>query len=126
MSLDPIKVTEAVSDSYFSYLSTTFPLQVPTLYEQFKESIKKQDKFIKGPILEATPSFEKGETIENLVKRGVLSREFMNLNSPFLKVDRKLYKHQETALRKIITGRRNVVIATGTGSGKTEFFYFPY
>lgn len=125
MSLDPIKVTEAVSDSYFSYLSTTFPLQVPTLYEQFKESIKKQDKFIKGPILEATPSFEKGETIENLVKRGVLSREFMNLNSPFLKVDRKLYKHQETALRKIITGRRNVVIATGTGSGKTESFLLP-
>ncbi|MGI6450045.1 MAG: DEAD/DEAH box helicase [Desulfitobacteriia bacterium] len=36
-----------------------------------------------------------------------------------------MYKHQEKALRKIIQENRNVVIATGTGSGKTESFLLP-
>ncbi|MGI6704330.1 MAG: DEAD/DEAH box helicase [Clostridia bacterium] len=125
MSLDPIKVTEAIADSYFGYLSTSFPLQGSVLREHFVEAIKKQDKFIKGPILEATPAFKKGDSIHSLVKKGVLSKEFMNLHSPFFSIERRLYKHQEIALRKIITEERNVVVATGTGSGKTESFLLP-
>lgn len=40
------------------------------------------------------------------------------------KLTRLLYKHQEEAMLKIIAGR-NVVISTGTGSGKTEAFLLP-
>ncbi|MGT2548893.1 DEAD/DEAH box helicase, partial [Streptococcus milleri] len=35
-----------------------------------------------------------------------------------------LYAHQDAALRKVRAGR-NVVVATGTGSGKTESFLLP-
>ena len=35
-----------------------------------------------------------------------------------------MYVHQEKAVRKVGSGR-NVVVATGTGSGKTESFLFP-
>jgi len=42
-----------------------------------------------------------------------------------LPLDRELYFHQEKALRKTIGENRNIVIATGTGSGKTEGFLFP-
>lgn len=38
-----------------------------------------------------------------------------------LKLDRPLYRHQEEALRKASRGM-NLVITTGTGSGKTESF----
>ncbi|WP_322796989.1 DEAD/DEAH box helicase, partial [Tepidiforma sp.] len=37
---------------------------------------------------------------------------------------RPLYAHQETAILKVAAGR-NVIIATGTGSGKTETFLVP-
>ncbi len=36
----------------------------------------------------------------------------------------KLYYHQEEAINKISSGH-NVVITTGTGSGKTECFLYP-
>ncbi|WP_343287357.1 DEAD/DEAH box helicase [Gordonia sp. SID5947] len=37
---------------------------------------------------------------------------------------RPLYQHQETAIRKVVDGR-NLVVSTGTGSGKTESFLVP-
>ncbi|NMC62679.1 MAG: DEAD/DEAH box helicase, partial [SAR324 cluster bacterium] len=41
-----------------------------------------------------------------------------------LPLDRDLFVHQEKAIRKILDNR-SVVIATGTGSGKTEAFLIP-
>ncbi|MEW6624995.1 MAG: DEAD/DEAH box helicase [Bacillota bacterium] len=125
MSFDPIKVTKTIEDSYLSYLSTSFPLHDPKLYEQFINLLKVSGKFVKGPILEATPSFEKGASINELIMTGLLSREFKKLQSSDFKLDFNLYKHQEMALFKIIKKERNVVIATGTGSGKTESFLLP-
>ncbi len=37
---------------------------------------------------------------------------------------RPLYQHQEAAIRKTTAGM-NVVVTTGTGSGKTESFLYP-
>lgn len=55
MSLDPIRTTQAITDSYLNYLSTTFRLKDPALQRQFEQSLRILDKFVKGPILEATP-----------------------------------------------------------------------
>ncbi|MDQ7792040.1 MAG: DEAD/DEAH box helicase [Clostridia bacterium] len=38
--------------------------------------------------------------------------------------DRPLYDHQEEAVARVWQGQ-NIVVATGTGSGKTESFLFP-
>src|SRR5262249_22184164 len=38
--------------------------------------------------------------------------------------DRALYAHQEEAIKRVAEGR-NIVVATGTGSGKTECFLYP-
>ena len=55
---------------------------------------------------------------------GVLSPRFRTLCSEHLPYERALYKHQENAIRKAVQGR-NLVVATGTGSGKTETFLIP-
>jgi ATP-dependent helicase YprA (DUF1998 family) len=41
-----------------------------------------------------------------------------------LRAERRLYRHQEQSIRAVGKGR-NVVVATGTGSGKTESFLYP-
>src|ERR1700751_5537077 len=38
--------------------------------------------------------------------------------------DRALYSHQERAVQRVAAGR-NILVATGTGSGKTECFLYP-
>src|SRR5690606_23425070 len=47
-----------------------------------------------------------------------------SLAGPALPLDRPLYRHQDQAIRKATAGR-NIVVATGTGSGKTESFLLP-
>lgn len=121
MSLNPIETTEYITDIYSSYLRHVFQLNSESLQKKFHTELT-SDKFIKGPILEITPPFETGNTLEDLIQDGILSTEFRKLSCDELPLDRPLYKHQEIAIRKLIEDDRNVVVATGTGSGKTEVF----
>ncbi|ADL68468.1 Protein of unknown function DUF1998 [Thermoanaerobacterium thermosaccharolyticum DSM 571] len=123
--LDPIKTTEAVVNRYLDYLTTTFSFNNVDLKEQFKRELKEFEGFVKGPILEATPPFETGKSILNLIEEGILSYEFQKLSTSELPIDRNLYVHQEIAIRKLIENKRNLIVATGTGSGKTETFLVP-
>jgi ATP-dependent helicase YprA (DUF1998 family) len=125
MPLYPIKTTEVITDSYLNYLSTTFRLKDPDLRRQFEHSLHAPDKFVKGPILEATPPFETGGTIEELIQLRVLSPRFRDLQTTKLPLDRLLYSHQQQAIKKTVEYKRNIVVASGTGSGKTEAFLIP-
>jgi hypothetical protein len=130
MSLDPIQTTEAIAESYLDYLSTTFHLRDTDLQQQFTEQLRVPGKFVKGPILEATPPFEEGSTIDNLIGERILSPQFRQLRSagkggPLRDGTCALYTHQEAAIRKVVRHKRNIVVATGTGSGKTEAFLVP-
>ncbi|MDD3052249.1 MAG: DEAD/DEAH box helicase, partial [Candidatus Cloacimonetes bacterium] len=124
MSLDPIEATRAITKRYSAYLSTSFNLLDSDLNKQFLVELS-PDKFVKGPILEITPPFESGKTIEELIDEEVLSGEFKRLNTETLPLNRLLYKHQESAILKTVLENQNIVVATGTGSGKTESFMIP-
>jgi len=124
MALDPIKATKSIIDRYQAYLSTTFRLESSNLQNQFMKELQ-PEKFVKGPILEATPPFETGKSLEELVDEGLLSDQFKNLKSEELPLNRPLYRHQESAIRKVVGDNRNIVVTTGTGSGKTEAFLIP-
>lgn len=125
MSIDPIKATDTINRSYLNYLATTFYLSDEFVKEAFLCELNKQARFVKGPILEATPPFKKGKSVYDLIGEKVLVRSFSNIDSINLPIKRDLYEHQELAIRKIIKEIRNVVVATGTGSGKTEIFLIP-
>ena len=125
MSLDPMRTTKAITDGYLRYLSTTFRLRDAELQAQFDAALRTPDRFCRGPILEATPLFEAGSTVEGLIHEGVLSPRFRALGAAALPLDRPLYQHQEESIRKVVLHGRNIVVATGTGSGKTEAFLVP-
>ena len=79
---------------------------------------------VKGPLLEATPAYMRGRSLQQLIESGVLPEAFAAFNSKATPLQRPLYLHQEQALTKAVEGR-NIVVATGTGSGKTESFLYP-
>ncbi|MFW6271344.1 MAG: DEAD/DEAH box helicase, partial [Bacillota bacterium] len=126
MTLNPLKTTEIIVGKYIDYLTTTFSLQDHKLQQQLIKKFNQEDKFSRGPILEATPPFKKGCNLTQLIDEGILSSEFYNLKAKEeLPLERTLYLHQEKALRKVITKDRNIIVATGTGSGKPEAFLIP-
>lgn len=125
MSLNPLVASENIIEKYLRYIETTFYIDDKDYMKQFKSYLEKKDFFAKGPYLDFSDSFEFGKNINQLIDEDILSNEFKTLyrDNPNL-LTRSLYKHQELSIRKIREGR-NLVVTTGTGSGKTESFLLP-
>ncbi len=122
--MDAITTSATLSATYRRYLRSLLPVREKALAAALAECIAASPMLTKGPLLEATPPYRSGFTLRELIGEGVLDQEFARLGSPALPLDRPLHAHQEQALRKAAAGR-NLVVATGTGSGKTEGFLLP-
>jgi len=120
--MNPIALTHKVEETYRRYLRTTFYFKDPVLRASFEDALS-SGHLSKGPYLEATPVFKRGATPHSMFEDllGVESEQgFLKA----LQSERPLYVHQEEAIRRVFNGH-NVVVATGTGSGKTEAFLYP-
>lgn len=122
--LDPLATAKEIEWSYKRYLKTLLAPRDERLAAAFDAEIDQSTLLTKGPILEMTPPYETGATCRQLIDEDVLHRDFARIDSPAFSIDRPLYVHQETAVRKFVSGR-NLVVSTGTGSGKTESFLIP-
>ncbi|MBO5536717.1 MAG: DEAD/DEAH box helicase, partial [Clostridia bacterium] len=121
MAFSPIAGAEQIEAKYLRYLMTLFSINDPVYQEQFEEQIRNRKTFSNGPYLEAHDNYLPGKTIRQLVQEKVLPEFFLKFG---FYLDRPLYKHQEMAILKALIGD-NLVVSTGTGSGKTESFLIP-
>lgn len=123
-TLDPLAASDRIVAGYRRYLRSLLPLRDARLADALHTAIDSSPTLTKGPLLEATPAYAPGATLADLVREGVLGPNLLRFTGPALPADRPLHRHQEDAIRKA-RGGRNVVVATGTGSGKTESFLLP-
>lgn len=121
MSFNVIEASKHIVDKYQRYLRTIFDIKDPEYRELFLQRLKNSDPFSKGPYLDVVDSFAKGHSVPQLINDGVLHKDFSKIHDVYSKT---LYQHQEEAIRKAAEGR-NLVVSTGTGSGKTESFLLP-
>jgi ATP-dependent helicase YprA (DUF1998 family) len=122
--VDPIATSTLLSATYRRYLRSLLPVRDRGLAVALADCVAASPLLTKGPLLEATPPYQTGASLRDLIGEGVLDPAFARLGGAALPLDRPLYRHQEQALRKAVVGR-NLVVATGTGSGKTESFLLP-
>ena len=124
---NPAKAADEIKKEYIGYISTTFHFRNQNLQQKLLEELNKTVS--NGPFVDIKDSFKSGKSIEELVDKGTLSPLFRILEKdkkypPKLPLSRPLYLHQERAIGKIVVGK-NVVVSTGTGSGKTNCFLIP-
>lgn len=110
-----------IDSRYENYLKTSFYFKDPHLRDSFKRALKEQGALSKGPFPEPARSFKLDINEISLAKE--LFPDHANL-LPAL-TERNLYIHQEKAVRTAYSDQNNVVVATGTASGKTESFLYP-
>ena len=122
MSFNIIKSSKNISKKYYRYLSTIFDIKDDYYKEIFLIKLKENELFEKGPFLDVTNSFKKGRSLKQLIEDGIVSSEFSKIEKLY-KIP-NLYCHQEQALLSAIKGE-NLIVSTGTGSGKTESFLLP-
>lgn len=120
MAFSPVTASEHIKNKYYRYLKTSFNMDEP--YKKEFDSLIEGNSLSAGPYLDVTDAFKKGKNINELIHEQILPKSFSKIN---MNLERPLYLHQENAIRKIAVQNRNLVVSTGTGSGKTESFLIP-
>ena len=121
--LNPITFTDQVVRDFLRYQLTAYPLADARLNRQMRTLLNleqtRNTPLLRGPYISLSRAFRQGPSIAELVAEGILHAHMRAL-VPY----ERLYGHQATAIRAIARGRTTLV-ATGTGSGKTESFLYP-
>src|SRR4051794_17052111 len=124
---NPITMGQGLETSIRRYLRSALPVSrnYPKLTAEIERLLNETGLLLKGPYVEALPDYRKVGSLELLAtgEHPLLHRDFAQL--PENEFSRPLHKHQGEALRAIIAEQRNIVVVTGTGSGKTECFLYP-
>ena len=126
MRFDPIVASANIARTYKRYIYSTFKTDRDDYNAQMKKLINEDSGFFtNGPFLQMSYGYKPGTPFTKLIDEGLFTEEFYNLGSNHFDVKTFTpWVHQEEAYRKILKGN-NVVISTGTGSGKTKSFLMP-
>jgi len=128
---NPARASLEIKREFIDYIRTRNHFSDSAMEKSFVQELHRTVS--KGPILDIKDTFEPSKSIMELIREGVLTEEFLELeaqkpnNARYkrkLPLTRPLYTHQEKAVRHITAGH-NAVVTTGTGSGKTECFLIP-
>jgi len=121
MPLDAVSAATTTRDSLVDYLLAAYPINDAALRRGFEELLRQPGTISQDPYLEGNQPYEAGKTLRRLTEEGLLDQRMLKL----FEADRPLYAHQEAAVVAAVKDQANIVVATGTGSGKTECFLIP-
>ena len=122
---DKIKMQEwpeKIRQRYEDYLRTSFFFSNPKLRDSFQKALQEEDSLLKGIFPEQRSEFKLGIKARELAESCFPDKAAELL--PALN-DYPLYMHQQQAIRATHLKSKNVFVATGTASGKTESFLYP-
>ncbi len=120
--MQPFLVANDIERRYGEYIRTAFPFADPELAARLRNKIDHEHLLGTGPIVALQRPFMPGPTVAALLAGGEIHADVASIFDGF-----QLHAHQAAALRRLSErgGRRSTLIATGTGSGKTEGFLLP-
>ncbi|QLL29539.1 DEAD/DEAH box helicase [Thermosynechococcus sichuanensis E542] len=117
---------------YQLYIKSAFPLRYPALVgerEKLLDYLHNPHNPVLSvpPLIEPVPIYQSsGMNLSQATRH--LSREYQDLEylgQTLFEQNIQLYQHQWQSLQDVITHQRDIVVTTGTGSGKTECFLLP-
>jgi len=129
--MQTIKETiENLDGSLSDYIEATYHISAPSLIAQRQHLLERDGVIHRVPYLESTPKYQTGDTFGSMIGLPPAAQTlFSRLSSPSDGLPRLIYdppyKHQADSLRHNLIDGKNLVIMTGTGSGKTESFLLP-
>ena len=127
--INAVDFTKNIKETYIRYLYSTNIISddEKALQRTFYNKLNTDYSIIQGPFFHCTPCYKPTFSINDLVKgQGniLLSSEILKLPHEHFDPSRSLYTHQVKSIKKLQKGN-SLVVATGTGSGKTECFLLP-
>ncbi len=126
---NPVKIYNSLYDTYIKYINSGLPFFRDEYNEERNDLLKETGTISQPPIIELVPKYQEKASLEDFCKIENVSLEINDFVKSGLfgssAPDRRLYNHQYDSLREAFVNRKNIVVTTGTGSGKTECFLLP-
>lgn len=121
--------SSGLNETFRRYLATSNLIAdtEPNLREEIWRQLGEVDLLMRQPFVTSIPAYKPYRSgIELLNSKTVpsLTPVLSNLNPHEFDLNISLYKHQVSSVEKAQNGK-NIIVATGTGSGKTECFLLP-
>jgi ATP-dependent helicase YprA (DUF1998 family) len=108
------------------YLESQYHIWDESLVAERRCLLEAEGIIAQRPYLEATPFYQRADSYDAInIPESVRSLLKACTRIPDTGVYPKPFTHQAEALSAYLTGKRNLIVATGTGSGKTESFLMP-
>jgi ATP-dependent helicase YprA (DUF1998 family) len=111
------------------YIEATYHIADPGVVAQRRALLDEAGGVFQTPYLESTPKYETGDTYAKMTDIPAAAREayarLADASAGKALIYDPPYSHQSEAIRTILRDRKNLMIMTGTGSGKTESFLLP-
>ena len=134
---DPFDVSNQLRESYIRYIETAFKFNNPSIEQESVLELERQELLKRESLIYQEPLFEpilrpksSEKTLSQICADFGISEDI----SDFLAAGgkdglapriRELYDHQVKSISASLIDKRDVVVTTGTGSGKTECFLIP-
>ena len=131
INTDPFKTYKLLCDSYIRYIQTLMGFESEKLEVERNELLRKNGLLFQAPRFEPIFPYPSSEqTLSELCLDTQLPSELAEFlaaggEEGLAPIDRQLYKHQAKAIKASAIDAKDVVVTTGTGSGKTECFLLP-
>lgn len=120
-------IFKTLQDMYVKYMDSPFALSSSELAKERKSILETEGIIHQVPYVEAMPSFvSSGKTVKSACMDIGWSTDFAEFVGKGLFGESfQMHQHQFEAFRRVLQSKRNVVVTSGTGSGKTESFLLP-
>ena len=116
-----------LSEIYRLYVESAFPFRYPALDRERRAVLATGGILSQEPLVEPVPVYPSSSyTLSEAEQQ--LGNEYAGLASiaaGLLPPAVKIYEHQWASLRAVVQEKKDLVVTTGTGSGKTECFLLP-
>ena len=135
--IDPFDISNRLRESYIRYIETVFKFnspsleQEPILEQERRELLKREGLIYQEPLFEPILRPKTSEqTLSQVCTDFGMSTDISDFlaaggENGLAPKTRELYKHQVEAINASLIEKQDVVVTTGTGSGKTECFLIP-
>ncbi|MBR2362870.1 MAG: DEAD/DEAH box helicase [Spirochaetaceae bacterium] len=131
---NPIEIGRQFKTNYLNYLDTGIPLPCDEYKKERRALYEQEGVIMQSPIIEFVKKYKPYKTLKDAFaslpqEKGyeISIAEF--LNKGLLRnengSERFLYEHQYNTIIDVLGKDKNLIVTTGTGSGKTECFMIP-
>lgn len=125
---DLIGAQKRLSSVYRKYIESAFPLRYPHMNAEREELYERSNILWQQPLLEPTPVYPSSERTlaDAAAELPSAYRDLPNFGRGLWDdPNTELWAHQWESLKAVIADGKDLVVTTGTGSGKTECFLLP-